>query len=132
MNKEKKKVYLQSSFLPVLNFGDVDAECFSFCYLALLAGAVEYTNCFSAEGKTTPNECPGHDTKQSDGAVPAMLELWGMRSTPLLPSLPGPLYPGLVAPDKGPIYRLNKTKRWLAFTVFIHLNCIYAELNCLK
>ena len=38
-----------------------------------------------------PNECPDYDTKQSDGEVPAMLELWGMRSTPSLPSLPGPL-----------------------------------------
>ena len=36
-----------------------------------------------------------------------MLELWGMRSTPSLPSLPGPLSPGVVAPDKGPIYGLN-------------------------
>ena len=26
-----------------------------------------------------------------------MLELWWMRSTPLLPSLPGPLWPGVVA-----------------------------------
>ena len=56
------------------------------------------------------NECPGYDTKQSDGEVPAMLELWGMRSTPSLPSLPGPLWPGVVAPDKGPIYGLNRTK----------------------
>ena len=47
-----------------------------------------------------PNECPRYDTKQSDGEVPAMLELWGMRSTPSLPSLPGPLWPGVVAPDK--------------------------------
>ena len=39
-----------------------------------------------------------------------MLELWGMRSTPSLPSLPGPLCPGVVAPDKGPIYGLNRTK----------------------
>ena len=29
-----------------------------------------------------PNECPGYDTKQSDGEVPTVLELWGMRSTP--------------------------------------------------
>ena len=29
-----------------------------------------------------------------------MLELWGMRSTPLLPSIPGPLWPGVVAPDR--------------------------------
>ena len=27
-----------------------------------------------------------------------MLELWGMRSTSLLPSLLGPLWPGVVAP----------------------------------
>ena len=38
-----------------------------------------------------------------------MLELWGMRSTPLLPSLPGPLWPGVVAPDEGSIYGLNRT-----------------------
>ncbi len=38
-----------------------------------------------------------------------MLELWGMRSTPLLPLLPGPLWPGEVAPDKGPINGLNRT-----------------------
>ena len=35
-----------------------------------------------------PNKCPGHDTKQSDGEVSVMLELWGMQSTSLLPSLP--------------------------------------------
>ena len=37
-----------------------------------------------------PNECPGYDTQLSDGDVPVMLKLWRMRSTPLLPSLPGP------------------------------------------
>ena len=40
------------------------------------------------------------DLKQSDGEVPAVLELWGMRSTPLLPSLPGPLWLGVVAPNR--------------------------------
>ena len=54
-----------------------------------------------------------------------MLELWGMWSTPSLPSLPGPLWPGVVAPDKGPIYGVNRTKWWLASTVFIHLNCVF-------
>ena len=29
-----------------------------------------------------------------------MLELWGMQSTPSLPSLPGLLWPGVVAPDR--------------------------------
>ena len=47
-----------------------------------------------------PNECPGYDTKQSHGEVPVMVLLWGMRSTPLLPLLPGLLWPGMVAPDK--------------------------------
>ena len=46
------------------------------------AGAVEHTDCYSAEGHP-PNECHKYDTKQSDGEVPVMLELWGMRSTPL-------------------------------------------------
>ena len=70
-----------------------------------------------------------------------MLDLWRMRSTPLLPLLPGPLWPVVIAPDKGPIYVLNRTKRWLAFTVFFcfFFFCffsfklrIYAELNYLK
>ena len=30
-----------------------------------------------------------------------MLELWGMQSTPSLPSFPVPLWPGEVAPDRG-------------------------------
>ena len=29
-----------------------------------------------------------------------MLELWGMQSAPSLPPLPGPLWPGVVAPDR--------------------------------
>ena len=39
-----------------------------------------------------------------------MLKPSGMRSTHSLPSLPGPLWPGVVAPEKGPIYGLNRTK----------------------
>ena len=39
-----------------------------------------------------------------------MLELWGMRSTLLLPLLPGPLWPGVIAPDKSLIYGLNRNK----------------------
>ena len=65
-------------------------------FLAQTAGAVEYTDC-----RTRPhNECPGYDTKQSHGEVPVILELWGMRSTPLSPLLPGPLWPGVVALDR--------------------------------
>ncbi len=43
-----------------------------------------------------------HHTKQPDGEVPVMLELWGMRSTSSLPLLPSPLWFAMVAPDKVP------------------------------
>ena len=76
------------------------------------------------------DDCPGYDTKQSDVEVPVMLELWGIWSTPSLPLLPGLLWPGVVALDKSPIYRLNTTKPWFEFTVFFHLNCVLM-LNCI-
>ena len=38
--------------------------------------------------------------KQSDGEVQAVLELWGMRNTPSVTSLPSPLWPGVVTPDR--------------------------------
>ena len=77
------------------------------------------------------NECPVYDTKQSDGEVPMMLEIYGMRCTPSLPSLLGP--PGVVAPDHGPINGSNRTKLWFrVFTVFAFKLRIYAKLNCLK
>ena len=82
-------------------------------------------------GKTTPNECPGYDSKQSDGEVPVMLGPWGLGSTPSLSLLSGPLWPGVVAPDKGPIYGLNRTKRhrneiemFLTIEPSLHLNCV--------
>ena len=61
--------------------------------VAQSAGTIEYTDCTSAEST-------GYDTKQSDVEVPVMLELWGMRSTPSLQLLSGPLCPGMVAPDR--------------------------------
>ena len=97
-----------------------------------LAGAVEYTDCFSTKGVRVPhpNESPGYETKQTDGKVPVMLELWGMRITPLIS-----LLPGMVVPDKGSIYGLNETKPWfLEFTVFFFSFKlrIYAKMNWLK
>ena len=61
--------------------------------LAQSAGAVEYTDCTSAEGQGPTNECPGYDTKQSDVEVPVIPGLWGIRSTPSFLLLPGPLCP---------------------------------------
>ena len=83
--------------------------------IAQSAGGVEHSNSFSAEGKDPlRNEYPGYETKQSDGEVPVMVELWGVHSTSSIPSLPGPL-------DSGPVYGSNKTKLRT-----------YAKLNCLK
>ena len=47
-----------------------------------------------------PNECSGHDAKQSDGEASVMLELWGTSIISSLQSLPGPLWFGVVAPDR--------------------------------
>ena len=70
-------------------------------YSAQLAGTVEYTDCVSCrEVRPLPNKYSGYDTKQSDNKATVMLELWGMRSTPLLPSFPGSLWPGVIAPDR--------------------------------
>ena len=66
-----------------------------------MAGAVQYADCTSAKGKASPsNECTGHDTKQSDGEVSDMMGLWEMLSKPSFPLLPGPLWSGMVAPDR--------------------------------
>ena len=70
-------------------------------YNAHSAGTVEFTDCTSAVLNTLPpNECPGYDTKQTDGEVPVMLGLWGMQSSPSLPLFPGTLWPRMVAPDR--------------------------------
>ena len=69
-------------------------------WLAQLAGAVEYTDCISAEGKDSPNKCPVYDTKPVDGEAPVLLELWEMQSTYSLPSLPGSLWLRVVASDR--------------------------------
>ena len=42
-------------------------------------------------------ECPIYDTKQSDDEGPLMQR---MQSTPSLSSLPGPLWTGVVAPNR--------------------------------
>ena len=39
------------------------------------AGAEEYIDGISAERYDSPNECPGYDTKQSDGEASVMQEL---------------------------------------------------------
>ena len=66
--------------------------------LAQSVGAIEYIDNFSASGlDPIHNEGSRYDTKQSDGEVPVMLELWRMQSTSSLPLLPSPLWSGVVA-----------------------------------
>ena len=85
------------------------------------------------------NECPWYDTKQSDGEVPEIQELWGMRSTLSLPWLSGLLWPRMVETDRvlslaqievNCVLKLN----WNAWnrTIFISKLRTYAKLNCLK
>ena len=85
------------------------------------------------------NEYPVYDTKLSVGEVPVMLEFGGIQRTPSLPSLPGPFWPGVVAPDRvlymgqieiNCILMLN----WIAWnrTVLVSKLCTYAKLNYLK
>ena len=68
--------------------------------MAQSAEAIEYTDYISAEGQDPPQRVSRYDTKQSDAEAPVMLELWGMRSTPSLLSLPGPLWRRVVAPNR--------------------------------
>ena len=64
------------------------------------AWATEYADSISEEEYDSLKECPGYEMKQSDGEAPVILRLWGMQSTPLLPSFPAPLRFAVVAPDR--------------------------------
>ena len=75
---------------------------------AQLAGVVEHTDCISV-----------YDIKQCDGDAPVMLDLLGILSTPSLASLPDPLWPRVVAPDRVPLmglielFNINAENKWL-------------------
>ena len=73
-----------------------------------------------------PNECLEYDTKQSDGEASVMLELWGMQSTPSVPSLPGPLWPKVVARDR--VLFMGQIELFDIQTECKQMT--YAKLNC--
>ena len=112
---------------------------YSHTVLAQLPGVTEYTDCISTEEQDSPNKCLVFDTKQSDGEVPVMLELWRMWSTPLLASLPGPLWHGVVAPD-GVLFMDQIDVNCVLMLNWINWNrtvltCkprTYTKLSCLK
>ena len=78
--------------------------------MAQLAGSVEYTYC---RGLRLSQWVSWYDTKQSDGEAPVMLELCGMQNTPLLQSLPDPLWPG-------PIYGVLILK-WIVWNRIVYM-----------
>ena len=80
-------------------------------FLVQFAGAAEYTSCISAgRGETPPTSL--RDMILNNLMV-RLLELWGMQGTPLVPSLPGLLWPGVVAADR------------VLFVDQIELNCVF-------
>ena len=90
-------------------------------------------------GRPPTNKCPDYDTKQSNGKVPVMLELWEMQSIHSLPSLPGSLWPQMIAHDM--ILSMGQIEQncvlllnWIAWnrTVLIFKLHTYAKLNRLK
>ncbi len=60
-----------------------------------------------------------------------MLEFWGMWSTPSWPSLPGLLWPGVVAPDRVQSMGQIELKGVLILNLIFKLRN-YAKLICLK
>ena len=77
-------------YIYIYSYSPLHCYLTAISFIALSAGAVKYTDCISAEGKTPTNECPGYDIKASDDEVPA-LEIWGICSTLSLPLFLGPL-----------------------------------------
>ena len=86
------KLIDRQSFLCTILFDTLHLNNSKYCLSSLL-GLYNTQTAFLQRGKT-PSECPGYDTKQPDE------ELWRIRSTPSLPLLPGPLWSGVVAPDR--------------------------------
>ena len=95
-----------------------------------------------------PKECPGYDTKKSDGELQVKLQRWGMQSTHSLSSLPSSLWSGIITPDRvlsicqielKCVLMLNQTawnRTALTFKLrtYAKLNrtVLYAKLICLK
>ena len=67
-----------------------------------------------------PNKCPVYDIKLSDGEAP-VLEIWGMSSIPSLPLLSGPLWPGVVAPDR--VLSMGQIEQTMCANKWLMLNC---------
>ena len=92
-----------------------------------LLKVLEYTDCIFATRKVFPTSILD---KQSDGGAQLMLELSEMQSFPSLPSLPFPLWPGVVARDRArsmdQIELFEKLLNWIVrnLTLYIYKICL--------
>ena len=90
-------------------------------------------------GLRPPPRVSWYDTKQSDSEAPLILELWGMQSTPLLPSNSGSFCSAVVAPDR--VLSMDQIElncvlmlNWIVWNrnVLTFKLSIYAKQNCSK
>ena len=77
-----------------------------------VAEDAEYTDCFSAKGLDSSNECSGYSTKQSDGKALLMLEPWRNAECLFIAIAPWFTQAGVEAPD------------WVLSIGQIELNCV--------
>ena len=83
---------------------------FIWRHFSLSDGVLEYIDFFSAEG-WDPSPTSVLDMTLNNLMVGSSdAGVLGNAESPLLPLLPGPLWPGVVVPDMGPIYGLKRTK----------------------
>ena len=109
------------------------SQTISIVHRIQLPRALNTTTASLQKGKTTPYEYPGYDTKQSDGEALVILKLKGMWSTSLVLSHPGPIRPGVVAPDKvRALSQIELNCFGQDGTVFAFVLRMYAKLNCLR
>ena len=76
-----------------------------------------------------PNECPGYDTKRSDGEAPVMLEFWGNAENHFIA-----IAPWSTLARNGSTYWLNKTNgilmlNWIVWIRTVWLNWIAWNRN---
>ena len=84
----------------VLSMGQIELNCNpgGTCPVSLGCRIHWLLLCRGIWSPSPLKDCLRYDTKHSDGEAPVLLELWGMRSTPSLESLPAPLWPWVVTP----------------------------------
>ena len=95
---QRSELYIAQSAGASLHRGKNSPPTSDLCPVSW--GCIIHWLLFCIVVRPPPNECPVYDTKRSDGEAPVMLELWKRQSNSSLPSLPGPFWVGVVAPDR--------------------------------